>query len=224
MIICHPKKLIFIKTKKVGGTSFEIALSKFCGDDCVITPITPEDEQLRVEMGFRGAQNYRNTVWAAHGMQTRGELFNHIPAPTLRSVMPREIWDGYTKIAFYRNPFDAVISRYYWHGGEETGMAFDEFVTRHPEVLTENTLIAPFSGEAKLDHYLRYESIGDELDGLGLGDVREVFSTLRTKGNLRPRQGASVQDVYRKFPQVIDFIAEACAEEIAHFGYDRPQA
>lgn len=224
MIICHTKKLVFIKTKKVGGTSFEIALSKFCGEDCVITPITPEDEQLRADLGFRGAQNYRNTVWAAHGMQTRGELFNHIPAPTLKSVVPSRIWDEYTKIAIYRNPYDAVISRYYWHGGERTGMGFDEFVTRHPQVLAENTIIAPLSGEAELDHYLRYENLDEELDALGLADVREVFSTLRTKGNLRPKQGATVDDIYGKYPQVIDFIAEACADEIAHFGYAPPQA
>lgn len=224
MIICHTKKLIFIKTKKVGGTSFEIALSKFCGDDCVITPITPEDEKLRIDRGYRGAQNYRNTAWPAYGMQTKGELFNHIPAPTLMSVVPRAIWDDYTKITIYRNPYDAVISRYYWHGGEETGMAFDEFVLRHPQILTENTLIAPLSGEAKLDRYLKYEDLGDELDDLGLADVREVFSTLKTKGNLRPKKGATVQDIYRRFPQVIDVIAEACADEIRHFGYTPPHA
>jgi len=39
MIICPPLKLIFIKTKKVGGTSSEIALSSFCDDDSIITPI-----------------------------------------------------------------------------------------------------------------------------------------------------------------------------------------
>ncbi len=39
MIICHPLKLIFIKTKKVGGTSFEVTLSSFCDDDSIITPI-----------------------------------------------------------------------------------------------------------------------------------------------------------------------------------------
>jgi hypothetical protein len=58
MIVCHERKIIFVKTKKVGGTSFEIALSKFCGPNCIITPITPADEDLRKSLGFRGAQNY----------------------------------------------------------------------------------------------------------------------------------------------------------------------
>jgi hypothetical protein len=43
MNISHELKLIFIKTKKVGGRSFEIALSKYCGPGCVITPISLDD-------------------------------------------------------------------------------------------------------------------------------------------------------------------------------------
>lgn len=39
MIICHPLSLIIIKTQKVGGTSLEIALSKYYGPACIITPI-----------------------------------------------------------------------------------------------------------------------------------------------------------------------------------------
>jgi hypothetical protein len=53
VIICHPLKLIFMKTKKVGGTSFEIALSSFCDDDSIITPISPADEQIRAGLGYR---------------------------------------------------------------------------------------------------------------------------------------------------------------------------
>ena len=61
MIICNPLKIIFVKTKKTAGTSFEIALSKFCESDCVITPITPNEEALRKSLGFRTAQNYKFT-------------------------------------------------------------------------------------------------------------------------------------------------------------------
>ena len=45
MIINHEKKIIFIKTKKTAGTSLEIALSKYCGANCVIAPIAPVDEK-----------------------------------------------------------------------------------------------------------------------------------------------------------------------------------
>ena len=47
VIISHRHRFIFIKTGKTAGTSVEIALSKFCGPEDVITPISPEDEATR---------------------------------------------------------------------------------------------------------------------------------------------------------------------------------
>ena len=39
MIISHAHKFIYIKPTKVAGTSTQILLSKFCGENDVITPI-----------------------------------------------------------------------------------------------------------------------------------------------------------------------------------------
>ena len=46
MIVLHKQKIIALKARKVGGTSFEIALSKFANKDSIITPITLDDEKL----------------------------------------------------------------------------------------------------------------------------------------------------------------------------------
>lgn len=59
MIVSHKYKFVFIKTAKTAGTSTEIALSKFCGPDDIITPLmTSEDEELRKLMGGRAPQHY----------------------------------------------------------------------------------------------------------------------------------------------------------------------
>ena len=74
MIICHPLKLIFIKTKKVGGTSFEIALSSFCDASSVITPISGADEQTRASLGYPGPQNHQTQIWP-DGTETEAQFF-----------------------------------------------------------------------------------------------------------------------------------------------------
>jgi len=58
MIISHKYQFIFLKTAKTAGTSIEIALSRFCGQDDIITPVSVEDELKRQAAGGVAPQNY----------------------------------------------------------------------------------------------------------------------------------------------------------------------
>jgi hypothetical protein len=108
MIISHKYRFIFIKTNKTAGTSMEIALSAICGPEDILTPISSKDERVRSFFGYCGPQNYhyKDTVFRAH--TSAASIMNYI-AP--------DIWDTYFKFCFERNPWDKVISHYYWRGG-----------------------------------------------------------------------------------------------------------
>jgi len=58
LIYSRKHDFLFIKGKKVAGTSIEIALASICGPDDIIAPITPVDEFERLKLAGRGAQNY----------------------------------------------------------------------------------------------------------------------------------------------------------------------
>jgi hypothetical protein len=58
MIYSRLNNFLFIKGRKVAGTSVEVALSKICGPDDIITPIMAIDERQRLDLGYRHAQNY----------------------------------------------------------------------------------------------------------------------------------------------------------------------
>lgn len=226
MIISHKLRLILIKTKKVGGTSLEIALSRYCGPDDVITPVSPEDEALRARLGYRPAQNYLRhnnpnyTRWAPRNLVFK----NHLSAAKIRSCIDPDVWNRYLKIAIVRNPFDALISRYYWdQSRDEADLDFEDFIAQNPEFLTVNMEIAP---PAMIDCFLKYESFNDSLArleaSLGIDGLVATYSPLRAKSGLRPESSKQLDQFYSAIPQTVEHIARVCKQEIDLFGYAIP--
>ena len=139
MIISHKHKFIFIKTRKTAGTSIEISLSRFCGKNDIITPITPEDEKMRKEFSI-GPQNYqfhksRKGFFGIKNIIYRNKrkngFYNHIPGIEIKKEIGEEVWNSYYKFCFERNPWDKTISLYWWdkqkHRRWARNLGFDEW-------------------------------------------------------------------------------------------------
>ena len=220
MIICHPHRIIFFKSKKVAGTSFETALSAECGPDCVITPITPVDEEARQKRTGRGAQNFAHQTWP-DGSTSDHIFYNHMTAAEAARCIPESIWSSYRKVAITRDPFDVMVSRYYWEGGEQLGQNFEHFAVRHRAFATENEEIAPFSGPLKMDHFLRYAHLEEDIKALGIDGLWARFSSITSKSGYRPKS-RTAGAIYAKFPAAADVVAKECKGEIDHFGYRWP--
>ncbi|MDX1499781.1 MAG: hypothetical protein R3176_07790 [Woeseiaceae bacterium] len=142
MIVSHEKKFIFVKTRKTSGTSMEIALSQICGPDDIITPISFEDELVRLDMGGRLPQNYggrgearyremiRNRKLKLIRARRRGRFYNHMPAVKIREHLGRETWDEYFKFTIERHPYEKVVSHVYFHARRRKRWDFDTEVKR----------------------------------------------------------------------------------------------
>ena len=124
MIVSHKYKFIFIKTKKTAGTSLEILLSKFCGDSDIITPISEEDEAIREQRGYKTAQNYKVELESGETV----ELYSHASAELIKKAVGEEIWASYYKFCFERNPWEKIISFYYWEHKNEPRPSIAEFI------------------------------------------------------------------------------------------------
>ena len=137
MIISHKHKFIFIKTQKTAGTSFEIMLSQICGQDDIICPIAPKDEIVRKRLNFRTSQHYHipfkyySIRDLAKFIYHRKRLvyFNHMSASLIKKSIDHHIWNSYYTFAFERNPYDKMVSWYYFCGGDHKYGNVTNFLT-----------------------------------------------------------------------------------------------
>lgn len=131
MIISFKHNFIFMKSHKVAGTSVEIALSHSLGPDDIATPISPEDERLRLAFG-QGPQNYLAPASKAHeqafieqvrtaakpehahdyyrALKVPMIYQNHMHASELMALLDPEFWQRSYKFSIERHPYEKAVS------------------------------------------------------------------------------------------------------------------
>ena len=127
MILSHKHRFLFIKGRKVGGTSVEMFLAPFCGPSDIVTPISPADEIRRLKAG--GApQNYcpdpevearylqlvrSGRFDEARKMRVHSDkvypFFNHMPASSVERLAGFDPGE-FTLAYVVRNPYEKIIS------------------------------------------------------------------------------------------------------------------
>ena len=85
----------------------------------------------------------------------------------VRLVVGPQTWRDYFRFAIERNPWDLVVSQYYWRYRHEEAPPFDEFV-RRPVVASWPTRTPGSTGCAatsRVDRVLRFESLATDPRG-----------------------------------------------------------
>lgn len=123
---------MFLKNRKVAGTSMEFFLSAFCGGEDVITPIGEEakflPQSLQAEFGRKiRFQNYR-------------AFFNHFSGVKARDMLGPDLWSQYFTFTFERDPLSKVRSLFYFNTADVTGdgdPVADFLDTVYPDYLSD---------------------------------------------------------------------------------------
>ncbi|MBD1381909.1 sulfotransferase family 2 domain-containing protein [Bacillus sp. IB182487] len=153
MIISHKYRFIFLKTTKTAGTSIEISLSRYCGESDIITPISQRDEKIRQTLG-KSPQNYQ--------LGTKN-FYNHISAKEIKALIGDEIWGSYYKFCFDRNPWDKVISLYYFAVKNHKKESFNQFLERGKYKGAFNFPVYTINDIPVVDYIGKYESLQSDL-------------------------------------------------------------
>jgi hypothetical protein len=213
VIVSHEHGFVFMKTRKTAGTSVEIALSRVCGPDDVITPVTASDEALRREVGGRGPQHFE-------APPLDHKAFNHMPVSMVRRMLGRRRFESYFSFAIERNPWDAVVSLYHWHVRDEPDPTpFAAYVGSEAveTFATKQQRIYRLDGRIAVDRVLRYESLADELATVWSElDLPGSPDLPHAKAGTRP-PGASYRSYYDDASR--DRVASLFAAPIAEMGY-----
>jgi hypothetical protein len=228
MIVCHKHRFIFLKTNKTAGTSVEIALSACCSDSDIVTPGSVEDERVRQEYGGHRPANY-NAQWKDYSLSDwrrfvlKGhrllKFHNHITAAEARPLLGEAIWNGYYKFCFERNPWDRVVSYYYWHFRNRKAPSISEFIAsdRIQTLRKRGYSLYTINGELAVDRVCRFENIQ--------ADLNEVASHLQLPHSLElPNAKSSTRSQKKHYREILCEddrlrIAELFSKEIDLFGY-----
>ncbi len=245
MILSERFKFIFIKGKRVGGTSVEMALSTVCGPDDIVTPIAPIDELERMRLGG-AARNYAASraselayanlirVTPIHALAQvtvpKERFYNHMSLREVIEEYGRSV-ENFEVVCVERSPFAKILSWANWLASSESylsgGSLQRDLATLRSSIdrifetgeFTEVRNIDLYrnrEGEVKA-RVLRHEKLEDDL---------RVFLNSRgvTKMPVLPQAKSGLKSERldpRKFfsKRQLCIISEVFAEEFDTFGY-----
>lgn len=197
--ISHLSQFIFLRTGKTASTSVEMALEPFCTgrNDPVVQPRHAEVLPEGI-IAYRAVQpnDGLDQIWSPH-----------MPAYRIQAILGRDTFGEYTKVITIRNPFDRMVSNFYWHvkgakislsamSPKEVKAAFSAYLQNDYWLNDEQ---AAFIGGTYIpDFSIRYEHLAEDLGEFmrmkGLDPSRTKLPV--TKRTRQDRQGLLVSDFY----------------------------
>ena len=119
MIISHEHRFIFVRPRKVAGTSVQLSLARSCGKDDLI--VGSDVFQPHVDTDYFNTLPVRNADMLEGDGGGDGRLMHFLPG-RIHEVFGARVWEEYFKCTILRNPFDLVVSYIcYKFGGDWAG-------------------------------------------------------------------------------------------------------
>jgi hypothetical protein len=199
MIISHKHKFIYFKAEKVAGTSTEILLSDLVDKEDIVTPITKGDSSTHQPRNYKGFRNHNTPMY-------------------IKNKLGKNKFNSYYRFITIRNPFDRVVSWYWWNRSLFLKKTFEDFI------LSERcSVLAPFSDwildgkKCIVDDYIRYENLEN--------DTKRIFSKWFDNDIVYPTAKSSQRKEKKHYTEYYDdetrqLVAEKYAKDIEYFGYE----
>ena len=180
VLVSHKYKFIYIKNIKVAGSSVESFFGKFC--------INPKKKYEYCNSIKQSIDNYGIIGSRLTGIKKEDIWKNHISATTIKAQLGKDKFDKYFKFAIIRNPYDVIVSLYFW---EKSTLPFKDFAKT---TIVDNLGRCSINGVSVCDYYIRYENLLEDIDNVckilniqdyDINDLPKLKTNIRPKDNYR---------------------------------------
>jgi hypothetical protein len=225
VLVSHKKKFIYLKTVKTAGTSVEIFFEEFCTPKPRTYAIGQHHARSRVsKFGIVGTRDNLDKFLF------RPKFYNHMPADELRQKLGEEVWGSYFKFAVCRNPFDALVSQFWFFnrsrnlellslGSSKVYLEFRNWLSKPRN--NPNSHIYLLDGVPAVDKFIRYENLNEDIGAVcqTLGISKDVSSLQAFNSGIRPKSlhFGAVEDYYDEAS--IEIVKALYPFELGNLGY-----
>ena len=212
MLISFEHKFIFFKTFKTASTSTDVYFEQFCADD-----ITEERHRMETitEKGIVGARQFKKIV-----REEDITYFNHLPAIKIKNKIGEDIFNSYYKFCNVRNPFDLLVSNYFYYRKHKDS-SFDDFIKNTEyieEIKLRDSLRYKIEGKIILDDFIRYENIKEDIDRIS--DLLKLPKSKRELGHyVKSKRRTSNEFMSYYNNETEEIVRNSFKEYFEHFGY-----
>jgi hypothetical protein len=212
MLVSHRHKFIYLKPRKVAGTSVESFLERYC--------VSPEDEPT---YEITHDTDYKFDKYGIISSRMRGKSntiwYNHKSSNEIKKELPNEVWDTYTKICNIRNPYDMMVSWFHYETNTKgvNKNYFTNFIQNQIKLYGIKLNKNIWSEDGKFNfRYIRFENIEEDLktimDELDLPDYQVELPHFKKSNR------SNWRDYYTT--ETKNIVYKLFEEEINHFNYE----
>ncbi|MEO0723822.1 MAG: hypothetical protein AAFZ63_04740 [Bacteroidota bacterium] len=133
-------------------------------------------------------------------------------------MIPKEVWNGYYKFTLERNPFDKVVSLYYWRGGDKKFGSLYRFISGGGLQYFDSYDIYAANGVVAVDHIYRYEDLAGACADLSKKlSLTQSLEMPAYRAKSLQRKVKDYRDLFDE--QSIELVRVIFAREIKLLGY-----
>lgn len=233
MLVSHYKKFIFLKTVKTASTSIEQSLQKYCSDKEYIFG-SELGGFLHLNEDFSHKESSLGIVTVPlfftdlEGNIIKSHFWDHMGAPELKSKLDPNIWENYFKFCVIRNPFEKIVSIFYFITrsncvGENVPIQtlFEMYVPwiLQTPLFNDNDVYS-LNGNICVDDIIKYETLQEDYNRVckKLGIDGEILPKINSQ--YRPKT-VTCKEIYTNTTKKL--VSEKYSFELDYFGYKFPE-